>query len=58
MPRAAAALARGDVPGLVHHGFRVGMREGRPVFHRPDGTEMVRRPGVDAAGAPEGRAPP
>lgn len=43
---------------LVHHGFRVGMREGRPVFHHPDGTEMVRRPGVDAAGAPEGRAPP
>jgi hypothetical protein len=43
---------------LVHHGFRVRMREGRPVFHRPDGTVMPSRPGLDPAEAPEGRAPP
>jgi hypothetical protein len=43
---------------LVHHGFRVRMHQGRPVFHRPDGSAMDRGAGLDPAAALVGRAPP
>ncbi|GIV01123.1 MAG: HNH endonuclease [Actinomycetota bacterium] len=34
---------------MVHHGFRIRMDRGRPVFHRPNGTRIAWRTGAGSA---------